>query len=338
MTCSIKKLGKSYLFEIKKLLIDNPDIEDEVKGIVTTSATLDPVSPFFDINIPLKQRFDEAIKIKREDQLYHSTFGQILKKVLRNKPVMLVGPSGSGKSFTIGQISELLGIRMYNFGFVADEYASIKGFMDANGNFVKTPFYDLFKYGGICFFDEVDNSESKALMEINKLTGSNGFVPYLFPNGELVTPHPNFRIITAGNTWGDGGNSIYNTREKLDKATLNRFDPIFYDYDPLLEKQFLSNYRAMYDFILAWRKILDKRNYDDVISTRDIIDINEELDSGIFTLEEIFEAKFIKNKRRDTLESILDDLVELLKNNIILDAFSCYLKNHLDEAKVLRKK
>ena len=55
----IKKLGKSYLFEIKKLLIDNPDIEDEVKGIVTTSATLDPVSPFFDINIPLKQRFDE---------------------------------------------------------------------------------------------------------------------------------------------------------------------------------------------------------------------------------------------------------------------------------------
>lgn len=286
-----------------------------------------PVNKFLDPKVPFKDRIDLVKSAKDPKKLYHYTFDRILNQILMNKPVMLVGPSGSGKSYTAKQLANLLGVRLYNFGFVADEITTIKGYTDYQGNFVETPFYEIYKNGGLCFFDEVDNSESKALMELNKIIGSNGYEPYLFPNGEIVTPHPNFRIIAAGNTWGDGADALYSTREKLDAATMNRFASISYGYDKKIEKAILKDYLYMYEFTTTFRDYIENRKFDDVISTRDMEDIKQYLDNDI-SMEEILDIKFIKNKRTDVLNAISSYLDENLdgKNNANIK-FKSMIKN-----------
>lgn len=286
-----------------------------------------PVNKFLDPKVPFKDRINLVKSAKDPKKLYHYTFDRILNQILMNKPVMLVGPSGSGKSYTAKQLANLLGVRLYNFGFVADEITTIKGYTDYQGNFVETPFYEIYKNGGLCFFDEVDNSESKALMELNKIIGSNGYEPYLFPNGEIVTPHPNFRIIAAGNTWGDGADALYSTREKLDAATMNRFASISYGYDKKIEKVILKDYLYMYEFTTTFRDYIENRKFDDVISTRDMEDIKQYLDNDI-SMEEILDIKFIKNKRTDVLNAISSYLDENLdeKNNANIK-FKSMIKN-----------
>lgn len=309
---SIVKYADNYICLIDEKLGLLPHGLDPLEALESEEVKT-PVSRFLDPVIPFKERINLVKAAKDPKKLYHYTFDRILNQILMNKPVMLVGPSGSGKSYTAKQLANLLGVRLYNFGFVSDEITTIKGYTDYQGNFVETPFYEIYKNGGLCFFDEVDNSESKALMELNKIIGSNGYEPYLFPNGEIVTPHPNFRIIAAGNTWGDGADSIYSTREKLDAATMNRFASIAYGYDEKIEREILKKYLYMYEFTTTFRNYIEDRKFDDVISTRDMEDIKQYLDEDI-SMEEILDIKFIKNKRTD-----------------VLNAISSYMDDYLDE-------
>lgn len=263
---------------------------------------------YFDSRYSLKNRLNYILKEKKSNQLYHKNFDQVMKNVLNNNLVYLVGQSGSGKTFLAYQIAEALDLPLYNIGYVVDEFLSIKGAMDANGNFIETPFYKAFKYGGICFFDEIDNSESKALIELNKIVGTNGYQPYLFGNGELVYPHPNFRIIAAGNTWGDGATLLNNTREKLDEATINRFTSIWIDYDQQLEKTIMKNYPEYYSALVQIRSYYRDHKFPYLITTRVMSEIAHDLDTGCYTLEELLETRIIRNKSNDTIEPIIEYL------------------------------
>lgn len=277
---------------------------------------------YFNKKLPLKKRIDLVNKNKEKGKLYHERFDDIIKAILNNDLVYLVGPSGSGKTYLVNQIADMLKLPMYNLGFIVDEFSSIKGYLDAHGHFVATPFYYAYKYGGICFLDEIDNSESKALIELNKIVGTNGYQPYLFPNGELVETHPNFRIIAAGNTWGDGPSLSNNTREKLDEATMNRFTAYYIDYDEKLESTIMNKYPKYYEALKLIREFYRNKQYPYIITTRDMREIAQRLDTGCFTLEEILASKIVKNKRPDTLKTI----IELLENKDTDDKFVKSLK------------
>lgn len=327
-TSHLEGLGEHYIKKIQELLNIYPEKEEEIKAGLNKKISKDTYSEILDEKYTLKEK-RRLVKEKMEStgESYHETFDRIFKFVLLRKPVMLVGPSGSGKTYTVEQIARLLDLPLYNFGFIADEFASIKGYNDANGNFVKTPFYDCLKYGGICFYDEADNSEAKAFMEINKVVGSNGYNSYLFPNGEVVKPHPNFLIIAASNTWGDGADTLHSTREKLDGASLNRFERIYYDYDKDLEKNILASYEDIYEFAIAYRNAVNERNFDKIVSTRDLSDIRNYLDSGEFSYDEIIQGKFVYGIRRDSLESILKDIeYSIDHSNKALKTFKSIIK------------
>lgn len=319
---SIVDVGEKYLEAIhKKMGVNIPG------KIATSIGKIDDKPIFaFDKSIPSEKRLSEIISKKQG--LYHYCVDDILKHLIINKAVYLVGPSGTGKTTMIQQIADLLGLEFYNVGFVADEFTAIKGYMDANGNFVKTPFYTAFKEGKILFFDEIDNSENKALIELNKFVSNIGYEPYLFPNGEIVNPHPNFRVIAAGNTWGDGADQTYSTREQLDGSTIHRFKRIECNYDEKLERTlFTCDDDEMFAFCMAFRSALRDRdtNYD--FSTGDIVDINEYLLSGIFTVEDIMRLTFITNKRVETLNQIKERMSKLLdSNNKYYEIFSQLIK------------
>lgn len=249
--------------------------------------------------------YERLLQRKNPNELYHESFMELYEHALNKEATMLIGPHGSGKTHSVHQLSHILNLRVYNFGFVADEYSVIKGYMDANGNYVKTLFYEVFKYGGIALFDEVDASESRSLIELNKIIcGPGQYEAYSFPNGETVKPHPNFLPVFSSNTWGDGSSRVYSSREKLDPATLDRVEPIVYGYDTKLEREILKKYPDEYEFILSYREALKDAKIAMDISTRGVQAVKSYLDRNV-DWKKILDKRFIKNISIDDLNQII---------------------------------
>ena len=317
---TIDDKGLEHYNLIVNLLELHPEVKDEAK--VLTGAT----NKTLDMSVPLKTRLDEFYKLKNPNELYHEKFDKIAKDVIASKVIWVVGPTGCGKSFIFKQIARLIGVPMYNLGFVTDETMDIKGFVDAQGVFHTTQFYDAYKFGGICFFDEIDNSKSRALIELNKIMGSGGFETYTFPNKEKVAPHPNFRLVAAGNTWGDGADPKYPDRIKVDKAIRNRFTQESYGYDPNLEMRILHKYPAAYDFLKAFRDSVDKRGISIVVTTRDMAEFRDSLDQECYSPDEIITGRLIQNNKIEILTAVLGDMKTLPEDNPFLAAFKQCLK------------
>ncbi len=128
---------------------------------------------------------------------FHEKFEEILSLVNMDEPVMLIGPAGSGKNYSIAQVSKALNKHMYYTNNASNEF-KLTGFIDAGGNYRDTEFYKAFKNGGVFFLDEIDNSDPSALIVINSAL-ANGYMA--FPH-ETIDRHPDFRMVAAANTWG----------------------------------------------------------------------------------------------------------------------------------------
>lgn len=221
---------------------------------------------------------------------------------------MLIGPAGSGKNHVIAQIAKAFGQKMYYTNNVSNEF-KLTGFIDAGGNYRDTEFYKAFKYGGIFFLDEIDNSDPSALIIINSAL-ANGYMA--FPH-ETIEKHPNFRMIAAANTWGKGADLQYIGRTALDGATLDRFDNIFFDYDRKLERALYPN-RQVLEFMWSFRDSVEKSKIPHIISTRGIGKVYKKEINGI-PVETILRNNVIKNLDQDDLNTIIGNMDYIDENN-----------------------
>lgn len=327
----IEKLGEHYLELLSekavKKGVKKASISD-VKSINISSNDTKPVKTYTANIILDRNKYNEIKnKLKLSNMYFHNVFDKVLKYVLIKEPVMLVGPTGCGKTYIFEQISGILNLRLYDLGFVSDEYTIIRGYNDANGNFVKTPFYDALKNGGICLFDEIDNSESKALIELHKVIDGSGYRPYIFPNGEEVYPHPNFTVVATSNTWGDGQDRNYVAREKLDKATLGRFTRLKFDYDEKLNERILSNYPDILDIVKYYNLALQQRGSDEILTTKDLGRIKYFMEGGLVNWNDIVDDKLIRNMPLDILNAIISTMDQNIKNNSKYEEFKKKVKS-----------
>lgn len=173
-----------------------------------------------------------------DEEKRHFLFPEILDAVFAEVPVALIGPAGSGKSTVCEQIARALGLKFYLQNSVSGVH-ELSGYMDAHGNYHSTPFRTAFEKGGLCMIDEVDTSDPTALKWINTAL-ANGHA--MFPDqADPVKRHPDFRIIIAANTFGNGADRLYVGANQLDASTLDRF--VFFDfrYDEKLERLVAGN-------------------------------------------------------------------------------------------------
>lgn len=213
----------------------------------------------------------------------HEVFERVLQIATRKIPVYLTGPAGTGKNVICKQVAEALGLEFYFTNAVTQEY-KLTGFIDANGNYQGTQFYDAFTKGGLFFLDEMDASIPETLVILNAAI-ANGY--FNFPHGKF-NAHPEFRVIAAGNTLGTGADINYTGRYSLDRATLNRFAVIKVDYSPKIEEaisdgdselvSFARNFRkAAYDAgvecLFSYRQIQQIATLKDVVPVRELLDI-----------------------------------------------------------------
>ncbi len=228
-----------------------------------------------------------------DQEVYHQKFETIYKLARMGLPVMLIGPTGSGKSVCVGQVAKALDLPMYYTNNASEEY-KLLGFTDAHGKYKETQFYKAFKDGGLFFLDEIDTSHASALLSLNSAIGAttNGNIYMAFEDGKFTEANPNFRLITAANTWGNGANRMYCGRNELDAASLDRFIPVYFDYDPKIEKSKIDDDELLH-FFWDFRRIIDDCGIRHTVTTRNI-DYASKLKKAGFRTEEILLYTVIK--------------------------------------------
>ncbi|MBQ6105183.1 MAG: AAA family ATPase [Lachnospiraceae bacterium] len=274
-------------------------------------------SVLLDENIAFDERYRIAMK-RKQDMMnhgvhFHAMFDDVLIAVMENANPYLIGPSGCGKTFMVQQIAQILDVESVDIGYINEEY-DILGFQTANGGYSCPNFYRCYKYGKIAFCDELDNGNSRATVKLNSFLSDTTNGAYDFPHGERVMRHPNFRIIAAGNTTGNGADANYNTREKIEESVQQRFTPVFVGYDNEVEKSILGDYTDWYRFVVAFRDAttawskLSRAAAPGIITTRDVTRIRKYLDHNSFPDEKIIEYEFVQTKDPEYLAFLAKEL------------------------------
>lgn len=219
---------------------------------------------------------------KRVEGAHHEKTPLLIKilstKVGGRRPnAWIAGPAGSGKTTAAEQVAKALELPFYSTGAVQSEYR-LTGFINAEGELVRTAFREAFEHGGVFLWDEVDGSNPNALVAFNQAL-ANGHCA--FPD-RIVEKHPDFVAIAAANTFGQGATVQYVGRNRIDAATLDRFVFIEWGYDEGLERQ-LANNDKWVDTVQAYRRAADNLSIRHIISPRASIDGAALLSAGLDT-------------------------------------------------------
>lgn len=233
----------------------------------------------------------------------HEKFETVLKFVANNEPVMLTGPAGSGKNVLCKQVAQALGLKFYFTNAVTQEY-KLTGFTDAHGNYQPTQFYKAFTEGGVFMLDEMDASIPEVLIILNAAI-ANRYFDFPAPIG-YVEAHPNFRVIAAGNTTGNGADFEYVGRNQLDAASLDRFAIVEIDYSPTIENSVACGDNELVDFCRSFRKQSQVSGCAVIVSYRCIGRLAKMMQ--ILELEEALRTCLTKGMAKDSIRMIANEL------------------------------
>ena len=230
-------------------------------------------------------------------------FARILKYLANGENVYMYGPAGTGKNVTAKQCAEALDMPIFYNNTIYTKY-DLCGYMDANGQYVPTTFYNFMKAPkGLYFMDEYDNSQSSALVCFNDVLEDK---KYTFPNGETLYLDENHKIIAAGNTNGQGATEEYNDRYVIDESNRSRFMFVSVTYDPAVEKSIVGESTDILDFINDLRRVRDEIGIKLILGYREIKRLKTYEDDD--DLPELFDNMLLKGMEQDTINEIASRL------------------------------
>ncbi|WP_019002281.1 AAA family ATPase [Succinimonas amylolytica] len=152
-----------------------------------------------------------------------------------NDALYIFGPSGSGKTSTVHQVAALAGwpvVEMtLNGRFEMTDLTGHNTIIRGEVNFVYGPLVRALKYGYILLLNEIDLADPAELAGLNDVLEGRPLT-IVQNNGEVITPHANFRMIVTANTAGSGSEESYAGTRLLNPAFLDRFRFLESSYMP----------------------------------------------------------------------------------------------------------
>ncbi|SEP54057.1 MULTISPECIES: AAA family ATPase [Amycolatopsis] len=224
------------------------------------------------IIVPTRTVVERASGERRIIPNSHEKLADVTTDLLAGEHVLMVGPAGTGKSTIAEQAAESIGIPYYSISLSPMTAASqIIGYMQAEGEYVRSLFREAFEHGGVFHFDEFDNGHPSVLAVINASL-ANGHMA--FPD-QMVKRHPDFRCVASANTYGRGPDRAYVGRQQVDAATLDRFSIETIGVDEALEQSLclatgIDKQKALevLDYVRRLRKNAEESAMTVVISPR----------------------------------------------------------------------
>lgn len=237
----------------------------------------------------------------------HKAFGDIMMSIAARCNTFLVGPAGTGKTTMVSQVADALGLSFHaeNLTAATTEYA-LKGFKDANSNYVPTKLREFFQNGGVYLLDEIDNANPNVLGVLNSAL-SNGFMA--FPDG-MVAKHPDFIAVAAGNTYGNGATAEYVGRNPIDGATLDRFAFFNVDIDEVVEDAMLAGFGLPTATANTWIKAVRQSRQNVATSGLRVIVSPRATANGAgllaqgMDMDKVYSATVLKGAKQDQVEKI----------------------------------
>ena len=150
--------------------------------------------------------------------------------------------------------------------------------------------------------DEMDGSIPETLIILNSAIANRYFD---FPIGK-VEAHPDFRIVSAGNTCGTGADIEYTGRFQLDASSLDRFALIEVDYSPSIEEAVTNNNKELCEFARAFRDVTNKSGIRCLFTYRSLERIAK-LENA-FDLPKVLKISLTKGLRKDDIRIISKEL------------------------------
>lgn len=193
------------------------------------------------------------------DEITHSAFDDCVREITCFPyQLFLYGATGSGKSYTAGQIARSLDMPFFSMGAILVKY-DILGSMTKDTYIASTVRRWLESDTGLLCIDEIDSSCPRALVTIMSMFDDTGKIT--FPDKATFTrdasTHP---IVVTANTTGNGGNHKYNGRAKLDAAFKARFIQLEHGYCDALENTFASE--DCVDYVRRFRAALESKGLE----------------------------------------------------------------------------
>jgi len=157
---------------------------------------------------------------------------QMLVSIRDGERILLVGPTGCGKSTLVEQLAARLNwpvVRVAASGGLTEsdllgEWTVRDGETVFNYGFLPR----AMKMGAICLIDEIDGIEPSVAFAIHQLMEDQGKLVLLQNGGEIIEPHLNFRLVTTANSLGNGHEAgLYAGTRVLTAAFLDRFAAVF---------------------------------------------------------------------------------------------------------------
>lgn len=296
------------------------------------------ILPAFDESIPFDVRMKKILEEKKRrehnGEIFHEMTEEVLRCVMEGDWVYLWGPSGCGKSYVIKQVASLLGIDMIDNGKITDKY-SIMAYNDPHGRFRATQAFVALTFGKLLSLDEFDNGNTDTQVVLNELY--SGLLDTLekpevkryvtFAEDMTVPIHPNFRMVSAGNTRGEGENSVFSSRGKIDESVQERMTPKKFEYDNRVEQRIFGDNHTWYELFVNFRRICDdfakKEGLDTppgIVTTRDAAAIVKYIKHNSKSVDQVLREKFVQTKSDAYLKFIVGKLKDVYGFTGVADA------------------
>jgi len=152
------------------------------------------------------------------------------------RPVLIVGPTGCGKTAAVKYLAQQTNNayrRVQLTGSTGvDEFVG-KWLINKDGTFwVDGILVDAMKKGHWILLDEINACLPEILFVLHSVLDDDRSITLTDKDGEVVTPHPNFRIFATANPWED-----YAGTKEMNKALKSRFPLSLIVNYPALEKE-----------------------------------------------------------------------------------------------------
>ena len=174
----------------------------------------------------------------------------LVRNIIRKKPTLLIGPTGTGKTELILMACKQLGINceVHDMGSMQDPLTDLIGchrIKDGSSTFDYAKFVDDVQKPGVILLDELSRAPLMTNNILFPCLDSRRELPLAIADSEgprSVKVHPDCVFIATANI-----GSEYSGTQEIDTALLNRFLPLKLDYIP-------ANYEV--ELIMARSNIL----------------------------------------------------------------------------------
>ena len=185
--------------------------------------------------------------VPAEDDAYHfepELARAMTQSLVDNDRVLLVGPTGAGKSSLVAQLAARLNWPLVKANLhgetSAADFLGQNKVKDGEVYFQYGILPTAMKEGKILVVEELDAADPGILFVLQNVLEEGGTLALSDNGGEIIHPHPRFRLVATANTLGLGDDtSLYAGTQVQNASHLDRWS-VVYQVDYLPEEEELK--------------------------------------------------------------------------------------------------